>query len=314
MKKKDKFHNFSERVYNMDALERQLLGIDKPDMAVITQVSQKKEKLMEKEKKEVVTILMNEAFVKENLVAGNGTIFHSVVLPKGTTLNGTDLGGYQFNPMYINKALNEENQILPHMRSIPLLAGNEVWLRKTKMDAEGHPIKNAEGKVEKDTIKISPTQLKAVLDLQYQTYIKRSQITLMVNQAFVREAIPYLAKDGTQKTFHSVTIPKGTVLENGTDVGGYQFYPNTLVHSTKEEYPNMVFIPLRETDQIVLKKQLIDEQKQPILDEKGLPKTVYVTVLAKELKQGFTNAHQRYKESRESSKEPPRKTPQKGAR
>lgn len=98
------------------------------------------------ENQERVYINIPAAFVKENLTnKQTGQSFHIATMPKNTIVDGKDVGGYQFSPMFVNKpfkfngnqiALDDNNEPIINetskMRVIPMKADSEVWLQNNK--------------------------------------------------------------------------------------------------------------------------------------------------------------------------------------
>lgn len=111
-----------------------------------------------------VYISLHKNFVREGIKytdkeTGEEKAFNQVRLPKGTVIDGKDVGGYEFSPLYINESrFRGEN-----WRDIPLLAEREVWLQKSVLDAEGNPVIGEDGKREKDTVKVMPDKIKDAL-------------------------------------------------------------------------------------------------------------------------------------------------------
>ena len=108
--------------------------------------------------KKNVYISLHEGFVREGIKytdrnTGEQRTFNRVTLPKGTVIDGKDVGGYEFSPLYVNPSrFKGEN-----WRDIPLLEDREVWLQKSVLDAEGNPVIGEDGKREKDTVAVSVT-------------------------------------------------------------------------------------------------------------------------------------------------------------
>lgn len=87
---------------------------------------------------------------------GEKKTFNSVTLPQGTIIDGKDVGGYQFSPLYVNESkYRGEN-----WRDIPLLTDREVWLQKSVLDPEGNPVIGEDGRRQRDTIVVTPQQIK----------------------------------------------------------------------------------------------------------------------------------------------------------
>ncbi|MGI6221962.1 MAG: DNA gyrase [Coriobacteriales bacterium] len=114
--------------------------------------------------KKNVYISLHEGFVREGIKytdrqTGEEKSFNRATLPKGTVIDGVDVGGYEFSPLFVNPSRFRGE----HWRDIPLLADREVWLQKSVLDAEGNPIIGEDGKRERDTVKVMPAQIKEAL-------------------------------------------------------------------------------------------------------------------------------------------------------
>lgn len=93
---------------------------------------------------------------------------------------------------------------------------------------------------------------------------KNTYLTLHKN--FVRTDIEYADRvTGESRTFNSVTLPKGTVID-GVDVSYYQFSP-MFVNESRFRGENYRDIPLLTDREVWLKKSVLDENGQPIVDE-----------------------------------------------
>lgn len=114
--------------------------------------------------KKNVYISLHESFIKENVKytdkkTGQEKSFNIVRLPKDTIIDGKDVGGFEFSPLYVNPSKFRGE----HWRDIPLLADREVQLRRDVRDIEGNPIIGDDGKREKEAIKVTPEQIKTAL-------------------------------------------------------------------------------------------------------------------------------------------------------
>ena len=111
----------------------------------------------------MVFIDIPEGFVRENIhytdKSGNEKTFNSVTIPRNTLVDGHDIGGYQFSPLFVNPSKYRGE----HWRCIPLIEDREVLLQKSIMDAEGQPLRNEDGKIQKESIKVTPEALKTAL-------------------------------------------------------------------------------------------------------------------------------------------------------
>lgn len=116
------------------------------------------------QRKEKVYLSFHKNFVRENIAytdrrTGQQRTFNQVTLPSGTVIDGRDVGGYEFSPLYVNASKFRG----PDWRDVPLLAEKEVWLQKSVLDPEGHPVLDESGRRMKDTVKVMPQQIKDAL-------------------------------------------------------------------------------------------------------------------------------------------------------
>lgn len=122
--------------------------------------------------KKNVYLTLHKNFVRtdieyEDKVTGELKTFNQVTLPKGTVIDGIDVGNYQFSPLFVNESkYRGEN-----FRDIPFLADREVWLKRTILDADGQPVLDENGKQEKDTVKAMPQEIKEAVDRQRSEYL-----------------------------------------------------------------------------------------------------------------------------------------------
>ena len=91
--------------------------------------------------KKNVYVSLHEAFVREGIQytdrrTGEQRSFNVVRLPPDTVIDGRDVGGYEFSPLYVNPSRFRGE----HWRDVPLLADREVRLSRSVLDAEGRPI------------------------------------------------------------------------------------------------------------------------------------------------------------------------------
>lgn len=115
------------------------------------------------ESAEKVYLSFHKSFVKENIPyidrsTGEDRTFNSVTLPFDTVIDGRNVDGFQFSPLYIDPSKYDENQ-----RVVPLLANREVWLTKTARDADGNVLLDQDGNPEKETLKVMPAAIKEAL-------------------------------------------------------------------------------------------------------------------------------------------------------
>ena len=124
------------------------------------------------EERKNVYLSLHKSFVREGIeytdrATGETRTFNSATLPKGTVVDGMDVGGYEFSPMFVNESRFKGADF----RDIPLLANREVWLRKTVMGPDGQPELDEDGRTVKDTVKVMPAQLKTALDEARREYL-----------------------------------------------------------------------------------------------------------------------------------------------
>ncbi|MDR3847672.1 DNA gyrase [Eggerthella sp.] len=117
------------------------------------------------DEKKNIYLTVHKNFVREGIEYSGGT-FNSVTLPRGTVINGQDVGYYQFSPLYVNPSRRGED-----WRDIPLLKERDVWLRKTILDEYNQPVLDAEGHRRYDTVVVSPMEIKSALDQQRKEYL-----------------------------------------------------------------------------------------------------------------------------------------------
>ena len=108
-----------------------------------------------------VYLTLHENCVRENVAyidraTGERRTFNQVRLPAGTVIDGRDVGGYEFSPLFVDPSRFKG----PEWRDIPLLADREVWLRRSVLDPEGRPVTDADGKRVRDVVKVMPQEIK----------------------------------------------------------------------------------------------------------------------------------------------------------
>ena len=123
---------------------------------------------------------------------------------------------------------------------------------------------------------------------------KNTYLTLHKN--FVRTDIEYADRvTGEVRTFNSVTLPKGTVVD-GVDVSYYQFSP-MFVNESRYRGENYRDIPLLTDSEVWLKKSVLDEDGQPVLDERGKPAKDIVRVMPAQIKEALDRNRSEYLQS-----------------
>lgn len=150
--------------------------------------------------KKNVYITLHKAFIHENLPytdkkTGEQKTFNVARLPADTVIEGVDVGGCEFSPLFVNPSrFRGEN-----WRDIPLLADREVQLRKTVLDAEGKPVVGEDGKREKEVIKVTPAQIKEALAEARKRYAEehaKDERGLAARADAAKEASASMERDG----------------------------------------------------------------------------------------------------------------------
>ena len=145
--------------------------------------------MAEQAEKKNTYISLHKNFVRTDIEytdrrTGEQKTFNSVTLPQGTVIDGKDVGGYQFSPLYVNESkYRGEN-----WRDIPLLTDREVWLQKSVLDPEGNPVVDGDGRRMKDTVKVMPQQIKDALAESRRAYAEAHRDTLAERAKDVTEA------------------------------------------------------------------------------------------------------------------------------
>ena len=126
---------------------------------------------------------------------------------------------------------------------------------------------------------------------------KNTYLTLHKN--FVRTDIEYTDRvTGEVRTFNSVTLPKGTVID-GVDVSYYQFSP-MFVNESSYRGENYRDIPLLTDREVWLKKSVLDENGQPVLNGDGKPAKDVVRVMPAQIKEALDRSRSEYEKYFES--------------
>lgn len=156
----------------------------------------------QKERKNVY-ISLHEAFVKEGIKytdkrTGEEKSFNVARIPSGTLVDGKDVGGYEFSPLFVNPSRFRGE----HWRDIPLLADREVRLQKSVLDAEGKPVLGEDGKRQKETLPLKPEQLKEALVEARKRYAEeqaKDDRSLAERAEGAKEAADSMEKDGDSR-------------------------------------------------------------------------------------------------------------------
>ena len=126
---------------------------------------------MAEDAKKNIYLNLHKAFVRENIEytdkrTGEKKTFNQVTLHKGTVIDGIDVGGYEFSPLFVNESRYRGSD----WRDVPLIQDKEVWLQKSVLDVEGNPVIGEDGKRQKDTVKVMPAEIKEALDAARRAY------------------------------------------------------------------------------------------------------------------------------------------------
>lgn len=153
------------------------------------------------EDKKNVYVTLHKDFVRTGIeyadrATGETRAFNSVTLPKGTVIDGTDVGYYQFSPLFVNPSRFKGEDY----RDIPLLANREVRLSKTLLDDQGKPVMGEDGKPMRDTVYAMPAQIKGALDEARSRYLQaqsktRDERTLAQRASDARSGASALANE-----------------------------------------------------------------------------------------------------------------------
>lgn len=91
---------------------------------------------------------------------GETRTFNSVRLPKGTKIAGTDVGGAEFSPRYVDPARFAGEGFY----DIPLLADRKVRLKCPVRGEDGRVVTDEAGHWRKAAIEVEAADIKAALD------------------------------------------------------------------------------------------------------------------------------------------------------
>lgn len=159
----------------------------------------------EKPERRNVYISLHEAFVREGIQytdksTGEQRSFNVARLPPDTVIDGRDVGGYEFSPLYVNPSRFRGE----HWRDIPLLADRKVRLSRSVLDAEGRPVLREDGRREKETLAVSPAQIKEALTEARKRYSEeraRDGRGLSERAAGARDAAESMERGGPARPF-----------------------------------------------------------------------------------------------------------------
>lgn len=179
--------------------------------------------------RERVYLDLHKNFVKEDIPGSDGRAFNSVVIPGGVMIDGQDVGGYKFFPLYVN-----ESQRSANWRTIPLLADRDIQLGRTRLDKDGQPLLDEHGERIIDVVHVKPHDLVAAVEAEREAYREehpREVVWVNVHRSFVADRGHFL----------SVGLAPNTIID-GRDYGNYRF---TVTGAHPSQYnENVLGIPL----------------------------------------------------------------------
>ena len=123
---------------------------------------------------------------------------------------------------------------------------------------------------------------------------EKKNVYITIHKSFVREQIPYVdQKTGQERTFNKVALPKGTTID-GQDVSYFEFSP-LFVNPSKYKGENFRDIPLLTNKEVWLKKDLLDENGEPLMGPDGRQQSITVKVLPAQLKEAVDAGRAEYR-------------------
>lgn len=134
---------------------------------------------------------------------------------------------------------------------------------------------------------------------------------LTLHKNFVRTDIEYTDREtGEVRTFNSVTLPKGTVVD-GVDVSYYQFSP-MFVNESRYRGENYRDIPLLTDREVWLQKSVMDAEGNRMTDENGRNVKDTVKVMPAQIKTALAESYERYKASKDEPEKGEQEKAEKG--
>ena len=123
------------------------------------------------DEKKNVYLSFHKNFVRQDIeyrdASGEVRKFNSVTLPKGTFIDAVDVSYFQFSPLFVNPSKYYGDDY----RDIPVLADREIHLKRSILDENGKPVIGQDGKAERDTVVVTPQQLKDALTKGRERYL-----------------------------------------------------------------------------------------------------------------------------------------------
>ena len=123
---------------------------------------------------------------------------------------------------------------------------------------------------------------------------KNTYLTLHKN--FVRTDIEYADRvTGESRTFNSVTLPKGTVID-GVDVSYYQFSP-LFVNESRYRGEDYRDIPLLTNREVWLRRSILDKDGKPVVNEEGVKVKDVIKVMPAQIRDAIERNRAEYLDS-----------------
>ena len=120
---------------------------------------------------------------------------------------------------------------------------------------------------------------------------KNTYVTLHKN--FIRTDIEHTdRRTGETRTFNSVTLPKGTVID-GNDVSYYQFSP-LFVNESRYRGEDYRDIPLLTDREVWLRRSILDEDGKPVVNEEGIKVKDVVKVMPAQIRDAIERNRAEY--------------------
>ena len=124
---------------------------------------------------------------------------------------------------------------------------------------------------------------------------KNTYVTLHKN--FVRTDIEHTdRRTGETRTFNSVTLPKGTVID-GHDVSYYQFSP-LFVNESRYRGEDYRDIPLLTNREVWLRRSILDKDGKPVVNEEGVKVKDVIKVMPAQIRDAIERNRAEYLDSR----------------
>lgn len=128
---------------------------------------------------------------------------------------------------------------------------------------------------------------------------EKKNVYLSLHKSFVREGIGYTDREtGEARTFNSVTLPKGTVID-GQDLSYYEFSP-MFVNESRYKGADFRDVPLLADREVWLRRTVMGEDGKPVLDGAGRPVKDTVKVMPAQIREALDAQRSRYLQERAS--------------